>query len=140
MIEPIFSKADLKTMDIVKYRDGTYNMVLANPISLDGLGMYVITGSGISDCNGYLSNFKDDLTYPSMENRDIVAVYGKPLGLDMPNLREYFLKGIDPKHPYLPPLIWKRKEEPKVKEITADEAAKLLKEKFPGFNEVKILV
>ena len=116
-----FTKADLKY---------GYLVVLRNECK----GIYMPTSKG--DCfnlvDDYYSidvnNYKDDLTISST-NHDIMKVYGYSEFGDetcttITESRE---------------LLWERKE-PKVKELTTEEAIELLKEKFKDFDEIKITV
>ena len=127
MIEPYFTKADLKYGYLVVLRNG--DKAIYMPTS---------EGNSFDYADEYrcleLKNYKDDLIYDSClgenEKYDVVKVYGhsywghRTCRTDT-NYRE---------------LLWERKEEPKVKELTAEEAAKLLKEKFSDFDEIKITV
>lgn len=129
-----FPKADLKPTDIVKLRNGTIGIVLFNRISEERMGIFNTVG-----VLAYLEGYKDDLTHLNTPDYDIVAVLSqKPE--DNPGqfltLQYFFHTGkLHPASGW----TWERKE-PKVKELTKEEAAELLKAKFAEFDEVKIVM
>lgn len=129
-----FPKADLKPTDIVKLRDGTIGIVLFNRISDERIGIFDTLGA-----LSYLEGYKDDLTYRINPDYDIVAVLSqKPENNpgQFLTLQHFFHTGeLHPRAEW----TWKRKE-PKVKELTKEEAAELLKAKFAEFDEVQIVM
>lgn len=132
MLEPVMCKASLKPTDIVKYRNGQIGIILHNHFSKDGLGVFSINPKDCG-CIGYLSDFCNDLTNSIMKHRDIMAVYTTKTA-EYSVLKKFFNQGI-----FEEKWTWER-DEPKVKELTVEEATKLLKEKFKEFEEIKITV
>ena len=124
MLEPLnFTKADLENGMVLETRDGKRYFYLNG--NAHGEHSWIHT----------FDRYNEDLTYTRCDfdgALDIIKVFkvnNKPSGclerlLDDDNLN----------------LIWERKEEPKVKEVTVEEAAELLKEKFSDFDKVKIVV
>lgn len=76
-----------------------------------------------------LDEYNDDLTMDYTPCLDIMKIYeGIPTYLNYMLESKIVLK-----------LIWERMEN-KVKQLSVDEAAELLKEKFPDYSEIKINV
>lgn len=114
MIKPAgFTKADLKEGMVLETRRGRRFMV--------------VNGNGIGlDTYLSLDDYADDLLCNNTDSGDIMKVFKVNGG------------GAPFKHMLnIGSLIWERKE-PKVKELTTEEAIELLKAKFAEFDEIRI--
>lgn len=109
----MFTKNDLKDGMIVETKEGKRYMIMKD----------MCVGS---TCYMSLRTHNDDLTYDFSRDLDIMKVYEN-------NADGSFVHLI--KNPGR--LIWSRNEN--IKEITAEEAAQLLKEKFPEYSKIKIM-
>ena len=123
------TKSDLKTGYIVTTRDGIECVVYLNVATIySGLRENVLVGK-----NYYwlrLDNYNEDLTHPDNSSYDIVKVEK--------SFHPYCLQDLDYEADNRQKL-WER-EEPKVKELTIDEATIILKDKLTEFDEIKIVV
>ena len=107
----------------------TKNMLKDNMIIelRNGNRFIMINGCGVGESTfSTLEYHKNDLTSDLTFDLDIMKVFEVKTPIT-------FMKILD--NPGK--LIWERKD---VKEITAEEAARLLKEKFPEYDSVKIIV
>ena len=125
-------KADLKTGHLVVLRCGA-ELVVFLKVTTNNNEMVTedVIVNGHRNLWSRLSNYDDDLKNIHFRESDIMKVYqvDHPFALQNMEYNKWNRK-----------LLWERKEEPKVKEITASEAAELLKSKFSDFDEVKIVM
>ena len=137
----IGTKSGLQVLDVVRLRNGMHCIVLPNSNSNDNLALFT-KGHG---CVHYLASYTEDLFYKNdsgffsderARERDIVAIYN-------PSDRNNYWTILDMLFTKCEMDIykwtWERKE-PKVKELTASDAAELLKEKFKDYDEIKIVM
>ena len=112
--EKMFTLSDLKDTNIIETRDGKRYII--------------INGIGVGE-TGYFTfvSHRADLEHNLFKEFDILKVYESNPYCRFKSLLEKPGK-----------LIWERKKP--VKEITSEEACKLLKEKFPEYDSVKITV
>lgn len=115
--EKMFTKKDLKVGQLVDCKNGNRYLVLQAKN-----GMFLSREIGWES----LSNYDESLKNKHLSSFDIVKVYSIDNKCECCSFEDENLT-----------LIWERKT---VKEISAEEAAKLLKEKFPEFDEIKIAV
>ena len=118
--ENMFTKDDLKAGMVVEYRNGHRRLVLPK----ENGKLFLISDDNYLD----VSSLSNDLLYEGSSNLDIVKVYSINSSFPLKSILEKKY-GLN--------IIWERKE---TKEISVEEACKLLKEKFPEFDKIKILV
>lgn len=132
MIKPyVFKKSELQVMDIVKLRNGNIRLILPNDYSKEKMATFTPEDG----CESYMESYTEDLLYRpdfpyiNVKEYDIIAVYRT--NNTWAAIHDFFMEKLDIKW------TWERNEQ-KVKELTVEEAAELLKEKFAEYDEVKI--
>ena len=100
-------KSDLKSGMIIERRNGEKGIVLLNTSNGD-----IIGGAGGGDNKTWcgLYNYREDLTYGSLEHATVVKVYNAGSNMNFGSFNEYDLK-----------LIWTRPVEPI--ELTMEQIA-----------------
>lgn len=107
MLEEGFTPADLKPCYMVEQRDGVLRMVIDTE-----KGLTIISKD---EFHSSLSDYNDDFTYinPNSNVCDIIKVYG---------LSKYCYSSLQ-FNTEVRDLLWERKEEPKITELTLQDVA-----------------